>query len=116
MSWANRILLFALLTWGSEQATYDRMLEPTRVLKLVSDSFNSLMPSHTPNSAMSQHEKTLTIDSSILQDQYPGFLETLSPGGNTSDDSGGPLRPLERTVPPHHEHRTLILCFDGTGM
>jgi len=67
------------------------------------------MPFHTANPTTFTHEKTLTLDSSISQDHYPGFPKTFSPGGNTSDESGP-------TVPPNHEHRTLVLCFDGTGM
>ena len=122
-SWTNRVLLsFTLLTSGPEAncedpSLYDRKHETGMPFKLVCNSFNSLMPSHSPNSkTMSEFEKTVTIDSSILPGQYSRFPETLSPGGNTSDESGGSPRPLDRTVPPNHEHRTLILCFDGTGM
>ncbi|KIM38234.1 hypothetical protein M413DRAFT_30356 [Hebeloma cylindrosporum] len=60
-------------------------------------------------------EKTLTLDSTVSQDQYPGFPKALSPGASTSDESEDPPRPLEPTVPPNHDHRTLVLCFDGTG-
>lgn len=80
---------------------------------LLATSCNSLCPpAGTPNPKMSMHENTLAVDSSISQD-HP---KTLSPGRITSDESGGAPRPLEPTVPPSHDHRTLILCFDGIGM
>ena len=76
----------------------------------------TLMASHTPNSTTSMNEKTLTLDSSISQDRYPGFPKTVSPIASTLDESGAAAQPLGSTIPPNHDHRTLILCFDGTGM
>ncbi len=51
------------------------------------------------------------IDSAI--DHYPGFPKTVSPRTTTSDRSSDTIN--EATIPPHNNHRTVILCFDGTG-
>ncbi|KAH9486042.1 hypothetical protein JR316_0000106 [Psilocybe cubensis] len=56
-------------------------------------------------------EKALSTDSSI-SDQYPGFPKTTSP---RAEGDSGFYDKLEPTIPPTHKHRTVILCFDGTG-
>jgi hypothetical protein len=63
----------------------------------------------------STHQKTLTIDSATAHsDEYPGFIKTTSPRGlKTDTDSDSFLD--EDIIPPNHTHRTLVLCFDGTG-
>ncbi|KAJ7654299.1 hypothetical protein B0H17DRAFT_386771 [Mycena rosella] len=45
-------------------------------------------------------------------EQYPTFTKCPSPtrlGPNILDFN------LEKTIPPSNDHRTLVLCFDGTG-
>ncbi|KAF9528165.1 hypothetical protein CPB83DRAFT_855015 [Crepidotus variabilis] len=71
---------------------------------------------HNRTSTMSSiDEKGLTIDSKFTQspmdDSFPGFpkARSLAGAGSTSSDD------IEPTVPPSHRHRTLVLCFDGTG-
>ncbi|KDR86028.1 hypothetical protein GALMADRAFT_399158 [Galerina marginata CBS 339.88] len=64
----------------------------------------------------SMTDNTLSVDSRFTQDQYPGFPKVSSPSGAGSDESSsGSEVPLEPTIPPDHKHRTVILCFDGTG-
>jgi hypothetical protein len=57
-------------------------------------------------------DSPVTSDTRPGSDYFSGFPTTLSPrsaSGTTNDSS------LPETVPPHHAHRTLVLCFDGTG-
>jgi len=56
------------------------------------------------------NKKSLAIDSRISY-EYPGFTKTTSPGGESEAESFDD----DDIVPPTHEHRTLVLCFDGTG-
>lgn len=58
------------------------------------------------------HEKHLTVSSTAtaMGDAYPGFPKVASPGAESESDFGD-----TDSVPPTHKHRTLILCFDGTG-
>ncbi|KAJ6541648.1 hypothetical protein B0H19DRAFT_959195 [Mycena capillaripes] len=44
-----------------------------------------------------------------IDEYYPTFPKRRSPTGAT------PGYDLERTIPPMNDHRTLVLCFDGTG-
>ncbi|KAF8167168.1 hypothetical protein B0H34DRAFT_791932 [Crassisporium funariophilum] len=66
----------------------------------------------------SLNEKSLTIDSHFTrtpsQDQYPGFPKMASPTSPSGDGSSSEYS-SEPTIPPNHSHRTLVLCFDGTG-
>ncbi|KAF8650269.1 hypothetical protein AX16_005323 [Volvariella volvacea WC 439] len=67
--------------------------------------------------AISRHDRNSTSDTvksdyaSPDTDPYPEFPKVTSPstpnGNATQEDSD--------TVPPTHKHRTLVLCFDGTG-
>lgn len=64
----------------------------------------------------SAYTNSLTIDSvtAAHSDEYPGFVKTTSPQaykGDTDSDSFGD----DDIIPPTHAHRTLVLCFDGTG-
>ena len=64
-------------------------------------------------------EKSLIVNSETdvqtdsVIDHYPGFPKTVSPRTATSDRSSDTIN--EATIPPHNNHRTVILCFDGTG-
>ncbi|KAF8079272.1 hypothetical protein FPV67DRAFT_1691876 [Lyophyllum atratum] len=69
------------------------------------------MPS-SQESKPSTNKKSLTIDSPTICDEYPGFAKTTSPGGESEADS---FDEDDDIIPPTHRHRTLILCFDGTG-
>ncbi|KAJ7631645.1 hypothetical protein DFH06DRAFT_1223719 [Mycena polygramma] len=46
-------------------------------------------------------------------DEYPAFPKRLSPVARPMPRSSE--RDLEETIPPTNDHRTLVLCFDGTG-
>ena len=46
--------------------------------------------------------------SAVVRDGYPGFMKTTSPSGESESE-------FEDTIPPTNAHRTLVLCFDGTG-
>ncbi|KAJ6606794.1 hypothetical protein B0H10DRAFT_2195249 [Mycena sp. CBHHK59/15] len=49
-------------------------------------------------------------------DDYLDFPKTSSPTRSKINDFGGVKEfDLEKTIPPTNEHRTLVLCFDGTG-
>jgi len=67
-----------------------------------------------PGTLSSTNEKTLSVDSqssrSPILDPYLGFEKVTSPGGDSEASQF-----IEPTVPPSHNHRTLVLCFDGTG-
>ena len=73
---------------------------------------------HSRNTTLSSIDEKLAIDSHLTSSpiaentQYPGFRKTTSPSG---DDVSSTSEYDEPTVPPNHQHRTLILCFDGTG-
>jgi len=73
---------------------------------------------HSRNTTLSSIDEKLAIDSHLTSSpiaentQYPGFRNTTSPSG---DDVSSTSEYDEPTVPPNHQHRTLILCFDGTG-
>ena len=63
-------------------------------------------------------EKGDVIDSaygaSPAYDSFPGFPKVRSPAADSTGYSVSSDE-LEPTVPPDHRHRTLVLCFDGTG-
>ncbi|KAK0209162.1 hypothetical protein DFS33DRAFT_1308021 [Desarmillaria ectypa] len=61
--------------------------------------------SPSPPQSTAAHTRTYT-------DEYPGFQKVTSPNGDSDSFQGFAL---EETIPPHHENRTLVLCFDGTG-
>ncbi|KAJ6479221.1 hypothetical protein C8R47DRAFT_1178465 [Mycena vitilis] len=46
-------------------------------------------------------------------EEYPAFPQRLSPVAGPFPRSSE--RNLEETIPPTNDHRTLVLCFDGTG-
>ncbi|KAJ7726363.1 hypothetical protein B0H16DRAFT_1592666 [Mycena metata] len=50
-------------------------------------------------------------------DEYPIFPKSSSPPTSPLRSTSGGLGEydLEKTIPPTNDHRTLILCFDGTG-
>ncbi|PPR06254.1 hypothetical protein CVT24_000926 [Panaeolus cyanescens] len=62
--------------------------------------------------ARQMHQRSSTLQSTTSVDPYAGFEKTLSPFSDSSSDD---TRSPEATIPPNHSHRTLILCFDGTG-
>ncbi|KAJ8584078.1 hypothetical protein M405DRAFT_798490 [Rhizopogon salebrosus TDB-379] len=45
----------------------------------------------------------------LVLDDYPGVPNVSSPSGQ------GSSHPYDDIIPPAHTHRTLVLCFDGTG-
>ncbi|KAJ7053865.1 hypothetical protein C8F01DRAFT_503659 [Mycena amicta] len=55
---------------------------------------------------------TLTHGAEDSYDAYSGFPKRSSPP--PMPVNGRKLN-LEETIPPENEHRTLVLCFDGTG-
>ena len=59
------------------------------------------------------NEKTLCVDTqqSPVDDPYPVFLKVTSPGGESQAS-----RLHDAFLPPSHSNRTLVLCFDGTGL
>ncbi|KJA19221.1 hypothetical protein HYPSUDRAFT_143965 [Hypholoma sublateritium FD-334 SS-4] len=69
------------------------------------------MSSIDEKSLIVNSEFDVQTDSPI--DHYPGFPKTVSPRAATSDRSSDTIH--EATIPPHNSHRTVILCFDGTG-
>ncbi|KAG6840745.1 hypothetical protein C0991_004654 [Blastosporella zonata] len=49
-------------------------------------------------------------------DQYSGFTKTTSPASARSDSlASSNDYDDDDIIPPQHAHRTLVLCFDGTG-
>jgi hypothetical protein len=48
------------------------------------------------------------------QESYPGPGLPASPNEESSGDSDSEY-PKDPIVPPSHSHRTVVLCFDGTG-
>ncbi|KAF9449973.1 hypothetical protein P691DRAFT_811324 [Macrolepiota fuliginosa MF-IS2] len=69
------------------------------------------MSTHPSNPSTHGHEKSLTISSTATAtgDLYPGFPMVTSPECESFDLG------YTDSVPPTHKHRTLVLCFDGTG-
>lgn len=65
-------------------------------------SLASSQPHSSPSSALPEPHTQAS------HDPYPDFTRTSSPEKSYWD--------LEDIVPPAHEHRTLVLCFDGTGV
>lgn len=63
----------------------------------------------------SMNEKTLSVDTQTSQipvhDPYLVFPKVTSPGGESQTS-----RLHEAFLPPSHSNRTLVLCFDGTGL
>ena len=77
-----------------------------------------MSPQHKRSGTLSStNEKAMTINSDCL-DEYPGFPKVASPGiiSSREDSTSSHFEDLEPTIPPTHKHRTVILCFDGTGM
>ena len=76
------------------------------------------MPAKQRTSSISFSEKILAGDrqfnQSPSQESYPGLGMPASPNEESSgdSDSGNAKDP---TVPERHSHRTVVLCFDGTG-
>jgi hypothetical protein len=64
----------------------------------------------------SAHKKSLTIESTTAAhcDEYSGFVKTTSPRGLKEDTDSDSFFD-DDIIPPTHAHRTLVLCFDGTG-
>ena len=62
----------------------------------------------------SGRQKSLTIDSTTAapSDEYPGFFKTTS---GLKGDTDSDLFYDHDIIPAKHEHRTVVLCFDGTG-
>ncbi|KAF8873256.1 hypothetical protein CPB84DRAFT_1854095 [Gymnopilus junonius] len=60
-------------------------------------------------------EKKLDLVSNPRQDQFPDFPVVSSPTSALSGSSTNSSELQEPTIPPNHKHRTLVLCFDGTG-
>ncbi|TFK66192.1 hypothetical protein BDN72DRAFT_871607 [Pluteus cervinus] len=64
----------------------------------------------------SQTDRNLAIDlgksseSGSESDPYPGFPKVGSPQRSEFNHHSA-----DEVIPPSHEHRTLVLCFDGTG-
>ncbi len=58
-------------------------------------------------------EKTTSTSGSQspIDNLYPEFQKAASPMEESQTSNGF----AEATVPPSHAHRTLVLCFDGTG-
>ena len=52
---------------------------------------------------------TVDIAQVVEADLFPGVPKVATPKGDTFEFG------LEDVVPPTHDHRTLVLCFDGTG-
>lgn len=69
------------------------------------------MSTHRSSSLTNGHEKTLTISSTAtaVGDPYPSSPMVTSPGYDSFEFGDAD------SVPPSHRHRTLVLCFDGTG-
>jgi uncharacterized protein (DUF2235 family) len=67
-----------------------------------------------PATAPSSNEKKLSIDSrsptTLVNDVYLNRPRVTTPECDSQTS-----RLIEPTVPPSHDHRTLVLCFDGTG-
>lgn len=67
----------------------------------------------SPDKRLTINHKNLTIDSKA-DDQYADFTKTTSPGGGS--DTIMSFESNDDIIPPTHRHRTLVLCFDGTGI
>lgn len=65
----------------------------------------------------SNHPKSTTFDSNTAthSDEYSGFIKTSSPTALRADTDSDSFYDDE-IIPPTHTHRTLVLCFDGTGI
>jgi len=61
-------------------------------------------------------EKPLKV---IIEDDYPEIPNvSASPVTNESAKSDSGIQHkyhLDEFIPPKHDHRTVVLCFDGTG-
>ncbi|KAG6919079.1 hypothetical protein DXG01_009332 [Tephrocybe rancida] len=87
-----------------------------KVFKPIEDVF-----SFTPLNLMaldsdhkrSLNKKGLTFKPPSPKDEYPSFTKTTSPGNSDSNESLD--YHYDDIIPPRHMHRTLVLCFDGTG-
>ncbi|KAF7292273.1 Zn(2)-C6 fungal-type domain-containing protein [Mycena kentingensis (nom. inval.)] len=77
------------------------------------------MPSDSaaPTADPSPRSPTFTLIPNPEQ-PYAGFpfVSSPAPSSNGSDHDERDARvKLKKTVPPYNAHRTLVLCFDGTG-
>jgi hypothetical protein len=63
--------------------------------------------------SMSQSPLKSDCSSTTPIDEYPTFPKRSSPIGVATRRTSG--YDLEKTIPPTNDHRTLVLCFDGTG-
>ncbi|KAF8899389.1 hypothetical protein BD779DRAFT_1431850 [Infundibulicybe gibba] len=65
-----------------------------------------------PDSEKLPNGLNIRLNAPLKDDQYPDFTKTTSPRGDTTDSFN-----LDEIIPPPHprRHRTLVLCFDGTG-
>ncbi|KAG6871939.1 hypothetical protein C0995_014721 [Termitomyces sp. Mi166 len=59
------------------------------------------------------NKRGLTIESSPVDQGYPDYMKT-SPSTGSETIAGYPDGD-DDIIPPTHDHRTLVLCFDGTG-
>lgn len=76
----------------------------------------SLLTRETP--LLPEQEKPLVLSPSTQYknpDPYATFPKTASPGRDSSESEVYTIS-SKTTVPPRHSRRTVVLCFDGTGM
>ncbi len=57
--------------------------------------------------------KPVRVDSS--EDRFPEIPNVGSPGRMANDHASFTDEEEDEVIPPNHAHRTLVLCFDGTG-
>ncbi|KAL4266753.1 T6SS Phospholipase effector Tle1-like catalytic domain-containing protein [Pleurotus pulmonarius] len=57
--------------------------------------------------------KPVRVDSS--EDRFPEIPNVGSPGRMATDHASFSDEEEDEVIPPSHAHRTLVLCFDGTG-
>lgn len=75
------------------------------------------MPAEQRTNSISFSEKVSGdwhLSQSPSQESYPGPGMPASPNEGSSGDSDSEY-PKDPIVPPSHSHRTMVLCFDGTG-
>ncbi|KAG5732645.1 hypothetical protein E4T56_gene16747 [Termitomyces sp. T112] len=61
------------------------------------------------------NEKGTSVESSPADQGYPGYTESTSSSPCNETASGYYPDVDHDILPPTHDHRTVILCFDGTG-
>ncbi|KAJ3573149.1 hypothetical protein NP233_g2619 [Leucocoprinus birnbaumii] len=77
-------------------------------------AFINIPFNHTSTSSSQGHKKSLTVSSTATAVSNDTGMSSPLVTSPESSDSTFELHDTE-SIPPDHDHRTLVLCFDGTG-